>query len=96
MLRTLGLTRRGVRQLVTAEGIVVVALGTVLGVLTGLLLSQVITTGASALTGYRIVPVYPWRLVVVALLSSPLVGLLASLVPARRAARLSPRTALGG
>lgn len=96
VLRTLGLTRRGVRQLVTAEGIVVVALGTVLGVLTGLLLSQVITTGASALTGYRITPVYPWRLIVVALISSPLVGLLASLVPARRAARLSPVSALGG
>ncbi len=96
VLRTLGLTRRGVRRLVTAEGIVVVALGTVLGVLTGLLLSQVITTGASALTGYRITPIYPWRLIVVALISSPLVGLLASLVPARRAARLSPVTALGG
>ena len=49
----------------------------------GLLLSQVITTGASALTGYRITPIYPWRLIVVALVSSPLVGLLASLVPAR-------------
>ena len=96
VLRTLGLTRRGVRRLVTAEGIVVVALGTVLGVLTGLLLSQVITTGASALTGYRITPSYPWRLIVVALISSPLVGLLASLVPARRAAKLSPVVALGG
>ena len=96
VLRTLGLTRRGVRRLVTAEGIVVVALGTVLGVLTGLLLSQVITTGASALTGYRLTPIYPWRLIVVALISSPLVGLLASLVPARRAARLSPVVALGG
>lgn len=96
VLRTLGLTRRGVRQLVTAEGIVVVALGTVLGVVTGLLLSRVITTGAGALTGYLISPVYPWRLIAVALLSSPLVGLLASLVPARRAARLSPVTALGG
>jgi len=96
VLRTLGLTRRGVRQLVTAEGIVVVALGTVLGVVSGLLLSRVITTGASALTGYLITPVYPWRLIAVALLSSPLVGLLASLAPARRAARLSPVSALGG
>lgn len=96
VLRTLGLTRRGVRRLVTAEGVVIVSLGTVLGVLTGVLLSAVITAGASALTGYRIEPVYPWRLIAVALLSSPVVGLLASLMPARRAARLSPVTALGG
>lgn len=96
VLRTLGLTRLGVQRLVTAEGIVVVTLGTLLGVITGLLLANVITAGASALTGYRIVPVFPWRLIVVAIIASPVVGLLASLFPARRAARLSPKRALGG
>jgi putative ABC transport system permease protein len=96
VLRTLGLTRRGVGHLVTAEGIVIVTLGTVLGILAGVILSSVITAGAGALTGFRIEPVYPWRLIAVALLSSPVVGLLASLAPARRAARLSPVAAIGG
>ena len=90
MLRSLGLNRRGLRQLVSAEGIVVVVVGTVLGIAAGLLLSRVITTGASALTGFIITPVFPWQLLLFALLSSPLIGLLASLLPARRAARLAP------
>ena len=96
VLRTLGLTRRGVRRLISAEGVVIIVVGTLLGIACGVLLSTVITAGANALTGYRIVPVYPWRLIVLALLSSPVVGLLASLLPARRAAKLSPVTALGG
>lgn len=95
VLRAIGLSRTDVRRLITAEGIVIVTVGTVLGLLTGLLLSQVITAGANALTGYLIEPVYPWRLMVIALLSSPLIGLLASFLPARRAAQLSPIRALG-
>ncbi|HEX7022374.1 MAG TPA: ABC transporter permease, partial [Trueperaceae bacterium] len=95
VLRALGLSRRGVATMVGAEGIVIVVVGAVLGVVAGLLLSHVITAGASALTGYRLSPQYPWRLIGLALLSSPLVGLLASLFPARRAARLSPLHALG-
>lgn len=96
VLRALGLTRRGVARLVTAEGIVILVVGTLLGVACGVLLSNVITAGANALTGYRITPVYPWQLIVLALFSSPLVGLVASFLPARRAARLSPVRALGG
>ena len=96
VLRTLGLTRRGIRTIVTLEGSILVVLGTLLGVGSGILLSRVITAGANALTGFVVTPSFPWPLVLLALIASPLVGLLASLLPAGRAARLSPITALGG
>ncbi|MDZ7800590.1 MAG: FtsX-like permease family protein [Trueperaceae bacterium] len=96
MLRTFGMTRAGIRRVVMAEGIVVVITGSILGVAFGLLLADVVTAGASALTGYAIDPVVPWRLVGIALAASPAVGLLASLLPARRAGRLAPIVALRG
>jgi putative ABC transport system permease protein len=95
VLRTVGLRRAGVRRLVTAEGIVVLTLGAVLGVAFGLLLADVITAGARALTGYAIDAVVPWRMLVAAVLLTPILGFLASWLPARRAARLAPRVALG-
>ncbi|CAN5846497.1 FtsX-like permease family protein [soil metagenome] len=96
VLRTLGLTRRGVRTVVMLEGGILVMLGTLLGVGSGVLLSRVITAGANALTGFVVTPSFPWPLVLLALVASPLVGLAASLLPARRASRLSPVVALGG
>jgi putative ABC transport system permease protein len=95
MLRTLGFKRRDVRALVLAEGITVLSLGVALGVAFGWLLADVIVSGAEALTGYVIEPAVPWRLVVAAVVLTPLVGLVASLLPARRASRLAPRVALG-
>jgi len=95
VLRTVGLRRAGVRSLVLAEGMVVLSLGAVLGVAFGLLLADVITAGARALTGYPIQAVVPWRILIAAALLTPLLGLLASWLPARRAANLAPRAALG-
>ena len=95
VLRTLGLTRRGVWTLILSEGLLLVGLGTVLGVASGVLLSTVITAGANALTGFVIIPAFPWTLILVSLIASPVVGLLASLLPARRAARVAPVLALG-
>lgn len=94
VLRTLGLTRGGVRRLIVSEGIVVTLVGAVLGAGFGLILARVVTAGASALTGFRLEPVVPWTLALLALLASPMVGLIASILPARRAARLAPTRAL--
>lgn len=94
VLRTLGLTRGGVRRLIAAEGIVVTLIGAVLGAGFGLLLARIVTTGAGALTGFALEVVVPWTLALLALLTSPVVGLIASVLPARRAARLAPTRAL--
>lgn len=95
-LRTLGLTRSDLQRVVIAEGLVVVLLGSLLGIVFGLLLADVVTDGASALTGYVIEPVLPWTLVAIAIAAAPAVGLVASLLPARRAAMLPPVAALRG
>jgi len=95
VLRTLGLRRRDVGVLVLAEGTVVLSIGAVLGVGFGLLLADVITSGAEALTGYSITPQVPWTLLIITVIVTPALGMVASLLPARRAARLSPRVALG-
>ncbi len=95
VLRTVGMTRGGVRRLIAAEGMVVTLVGAALGVAFGLLLARVISSGASALTGFLLTPAIDWTLVGIALLASPLVGLVASLLPARRAAQVSPTRALG-
>jgi putative ABC transport system permease protein len=95
VLRTLGLRRRSVQAMVTAEGLVVLAVGGVLGIAFGLLLADIITAGAQALTGFQLQARTPWGLVALAALCIPVIGLAASLFPSRRAARLAPRVALG-
>ncbi len=96
VFRTLGLTRRAVTKIIFSEGLVVALLGTIIGLGCGLLVSRVITEGANALTGFRITATTPLRLILLALFASPILGLLASLFPARRAAKQSPVKALGG
>lgn len=95
VLRTLGLRRADVRRLVVAEGVLVLTIGSLLGVGFGLLLADVITSGAEALTGYTIAPRVPWALLIATVLITPALGMMASLLPARRAARMAPRAAIG-
>lgn len=94
VLRSLGFTRLELMRSVFAEGILVVMLGILLGLLGGVALSQTITAAANSLTGYRVAPTFPLELMILALVSSPLVGVLAAFVPAQRAAWAKPAEAL--
>lgn len=94
VLRTLGLSRAGVRWLIAAEGVIVMLLGAAIGAVFGFLLARVVTTTAGGLTGFMLEPVIPWSVAVLALLAAPIAGLLASILPARRAAKLAPSRAL--
>ena len=93
---SLGLTRQGVRNLIAVEGVVLLLAGTAAGIGCGLLISRVLTTGIVSLAGFRIVPAFPVLLVAVAVLAAPLGGLIASFLPARRAARAAPVVAMKG
>ena len=94
VLRSLGFTRLELMRSVFAEGILVVMLGILLGLLGGVALSQTITAAANSLTGYRVAPTFPLELMILALVSSPLVGVLAAFVPARKAAWAAPAESL--
>ena len=94
VLRTLGLTRKEISSMIATEGVIINLVGALLGIAVGMLLAQVITTGASELTGFSINPIFPWRLIIIAFVTSPIIGLLAAYFPAKRASQLPPNLAL--
>jgi putative ABC transport system permease protein len=89
LLRALGLTRRQTRAMLSAEAVVISTIAGVLGV--------VISIGFSA-AAVRTLPgltlTVPWLAVAGAVVVAGLLGWLASVIPARRAARTSPVVAL--
>lgn len=89
LLRALGLTRGQLRAMLALEAVLVAGvaavIGTVLGILYGWLGAQ------SALgTFATVTAVVPWGEVVGVIVVAAIAGLAASVLPARRAARLSP------
>ncbi|RAN73499.1 hypothetical protein B5P43_30445 [Bacillus sp. SRB_336] len=89
LLRALGLTRGQLRGMLALEAVLIAGvaavIGSVLGVVYGWLGAQ------SALGSFTtVVAVVPWGQVLLVVAIAAAAGLLASVVPARRAARLSP------
>jgi len=91
MLRAVGMTRSQVRTMIRYESIVTALMGAALGIVVGTFLAALIT---HALKSQGIVFAFPFLQVVYFVLAAILVGILAAVLPARRAARLNVLEAL--
>jgi len=88
ILRAMGLTRAQARSLIRDEGLITAALGTLVGAGLGLGLARVVSSSAD------IVFAVPWLQLALIAGVGMVVGVLASLPPASRAARLDLLSAL--
>jgi putative ABC transport system permease protein len=87
MLRAVGTTRRQLRRMVLAEALLLAAFGTAFGLLAGLYLGYLLVR-AMAGAGFPLSYLFPWGGIVAAAVVGLLFGGLASIIPARKAARL--------
>ncbi len=93
MLRAIGLDRSGIRQMVRLESVIICLFGAVLGIGSGVFLAWLNSgiTGGS-LPGYE--TVLPWLRIGLFIVLALVVGVLAAIWPARRAARLNMLSAI--
>jgi putative ABC transport system permease protein len=91
MLRAVGMTRRQLRMMIRYESIVTSLMGAALGMVVGVFLAALVT---HALSSEGIIFAVPWVQIVYFVLAAIVVGILAAVVPARRAARLNVLHAL--
>jgi putative ABC transport system permease protein len=85
MLRAIGTTRRQLRRIVRYESVITSIIGGVLGIVLGVFFAWIVTTrlGAQGIT-FSV----PFGQLVIFLVLAAMVGVLAAVVPARRAARI--------
>jgi putative ABC transport system permease protein len=93
LLRAVGLSRRQLRRMVRLESVIVAVLGAVLGVGMGLLFGIALQR-AIADKGVDVLAI-PWARLVVFVALAAVAGVLAAVLPARRASRLDVLQAIG-
>ncbi len=85
LLRAVGLSRRSVRAMIRWEAIIVALIGALVGVVLGVFLGVVSVSAIPEFTALAI----PWGSMIVFLVVAGIFGVLAAILPARRAARLN-------
>jgi putative ABC transport system permease protein len=91
MLRAVGMSRRQVRRMIRHESIVTALIGAALGMAVGIFLAALTS---SALSKYGLVFALPYKSLAAFVLVAILAGVLAAILPARRASRLNVLAAL--
>jgi putative ABC transport system permease protein len=91
MLRAVGMTQRQTRRMIRHESIVTSLIGAALGIVVGFFLALLVT---HALSDEGIVFAVPYVSIVYFVIAAIVVGILAAILPARRAARLNVLEAL--
>ncbi len=89
MLRAIGLTRRQTRRMIRHESIITALIGAFVGIALGLVLAGILIAKVDFLEF-----TFPTTQVIVFTIAAIIVGILAAIFPARRAARLNPLEAL--
>ncbi len=91
MMRAVGATRGQIRSMITFESVITAIIGAVVGLVLGLLLGYVMIKGLESQGLSFSVPV---GTLIAVLIMAVVAGLLAAILPARRAAKLQPLEAL--
>jgi putative ABC transport system permease protein len=89
MLRAIGMTRRQVRRMIRHESVITSLIGATLGIVLGLVLAGLLIARVDFIEFS-----FPTTQVIVFAIAAILVGVLAAIFPARRAAKLNPLEAL--
>jgi putative ABC transport system permease protein len=89
MLRAVGMTRRQVRRMIRHESVITALIGAFVGIVLGLILAGILIAKVDFLTF-----AFPTTQVIVFAIAAVIVGILAAIFPARRAAKLNPSEAL--
>jgi len=89
MLRAIGMTRRQVRRMIRHESIITALIGAAIGIVLGILLAALLIARVDF-----IVFDFPTTQVVIFVIAAIVVGILAAILPARRASKLDPLRAI--
>ena len=89
MLRAIGMTRRQVRRMIRQESVITALIGGVLGIILGIVLGALLIARVDFIEFSL-----PTGQIIVFAIATIVVGILAAIFPARRAAKLDPLKAL--